>query len=663
MKRLLTILLLAAGTTYGQIDNPPTSVNIVDSTATGRAVLTATNAAAAATAIGLGATNDVIFNSLVVTNASSSAVSLFDNIEADELDASQGVFGGIVAITASGIGFITNTAAANTRTNLGLGATDNVTFSNITANGIIHAKDSTSSPATNSSLARGIQWTNLAGFHAAIYASYPGVPQITIAAGASNAFSDVATFRATGMTVSSNAVVGGTLAVSNTATFSTNVSIAGSLTVGSLATTTPSTWALDAVQTNSSGPTSFSLALPDNGNVIRVTNAYTIQKFSNGRLGAFYYLVNQSGSSFAIENTNGITVQGGKNLTLAPNEVATLVATGPTNVSVAARGDLTDVALGGTANTAPSQTASSGSSLMTRDLVGQEFANPRNKVQMTYWFGLEGQGYWTTVGTNATARQSGAAAGFGGGIYIYPTTRIGVNSAGAGLRSFNDVDFGPSPYRFSDGGALTMRARVRKNSVVDRPAFAFLMGIRTATQMWQENAYGIYFVPQPTNSWASNAVVTQHSRIAVSNVVWAVNTAGTNGATEPAWTDLIGSLVTNGSAVYVNAGPHTSDNWVLGIGSTNASQVVMTNTGKVGPTSVNRAEVVLKLRTLGTTNTPYTVYGSVEDGAGETTEVSLTTTNNDGRAPQFWSRQDETTSGSADMQIRYISIDGQLGSL
>ena len=54
MNRLLTILLLAAGTAYGQINNPPTSVNIVDATATGRAVLTATNAAAAATAVGLG---------------------------------------------------------------------------------------------------------------------------------------------------------------------------------------------------------------------------------------------------------------------------------------------------------------------------------------------------------------------------------------------------------------------------------------------------------------------------------------------------------------------------------------------------------------------------------------------------------------------------------
>ena len=350
---------------------------------------------------------------------------------------------------------------------------------------------------------------------------------------------------------------------------------------------------------------------------------------------------------------------------------ATAIGLGATNnvtfSNIAASGTLTatgDTVLSGVNNTMPNATnAASASSLMTRDLVGQEFANPRTKMQTTYWFGLEGLGYWTTVGTNATTRQSGLGAGFGGGTYIFSSTRIGVNVAGAGLRSFNDTDFGGSPYRFSDGGALTMRARVRKNSVVDRPAFAFLMGIRTATQMWQQIAYGLYFVPQPTNVWTSNGVVAQHDRIAVSNVVWAVSTAGTNAATEPTWTDLIGSLVTNGSAVYVNAGPHTSNNWVLAIGSTNASQVVMTNTGKVGPNNVNRAEVILNLRTLGTTNTPYTVYGSVEDGLGLTAEVSLTTTNNDGRAPQFWSRPDEATGGFADMQIRYISIDGQLGPL
>ena len=69
MNRLLTILLLAATTAYGQINNPPTSVNITDATATGRAVLTATNAAAAATAIGLGTTNYVGFYGLEILGA------------------------------------------------------------------------------------------------------------------------------------------------------------------------------------------------------------------------------------------------------------------------------------------------------------------------------------------------------------------------------------------------------------------------------------------------------------------------------------------------------------------------------------------------------------------------------------------------------------------
>ena len=117
--------------------------------------------------------------------------------------------------------WLTNTNVTNFRTAIGLGATNDVTFSNITASGNIYAKDSTASPATNSTLARGIQWTNLGGSGvAAIYGSYPGVPQIYLAVGATNALTDVATFRATGMTVNSNAVVGGTLAVTGNVTLS-----------------------------------------------------------------------------------------------------------------------------------------------------------------------------------------------------------------------------------------------------------------------------------------------------------------------------------------------------------------------------------------------------------------------------------------------------------
>ena len=111
MNRLLTILLLAAGTAYGQIDNPPTSVNIVDSTATGRAVLTATNAAAAAAAIGLGIADLVTFEELNIrANTNSESVRLaVDDTE--------------VALGAPLVFAFTNATqnAATTRTNLGLG--------------------------------------------------------------------------------------------------------------------------------------------------------------------------------------------------------------------------------------------------------------------------------------------------------------------------------------------------------------------------------------------------------------------------------------------------------------------------------------------------------------------------------------------------------------
>jgi hypothetical protein len=114
MNRLLTILLLLGATAHGQINNPPTSVNIVDSTATGRAVLTATNAAAAATAVGLGTTNNVTFNRVQVGGSSFTA----DNFS-----------GGDFEITAGhALTFASGGAPGATLTNLGLGTTNNVEF-------------------------------------------------------------------------------------------------------------------------------------------------------------------------------------------------------------------------------------------------------------------------------------------------------------------------------------------------------------------------------------------------------------------------------------------------------------------------------------------------------------------------------------------------------
>jgi hypothetical protein len=142
----------------------------------------------------------------------------------------------------------------------------------------------------------------------------------TIYANNSIAATDASTYTNTLLTWSSNA-----------ATFSTNVSVAGSLTVGSFTTTTPSTWALDATQT--AAATNGVLTLPSNANVLRITNANTISAVSNGVLGAFYFLINQSGTNVVISNSATITARGATNITLGANESATLISTTATNAT------------------------------------------------------------------------------------------------------------------------------------------------------------------------------------------------------------------------------------------------------------------------------------------------------------------------------------------
>jgi hypothetical protein len=280
-------------------------------TTVGDSVFTATNAAAAATAIGLGTANDVTFNRVQVGGSS---------FTADDFSGGNFVVTGGRALTFSSGG-----TPGATLTNLGLGTTNAVTFGTLTAEQLQVRVG-----------------TNL----------YVG-----LADDVSEFWTDVA--------------VNETLSVSGSATFATNVTVNGNLSVGSLTTTTPSTWALDATET--AAATNGILALPSNANVIRLTNNTAISGVSGGVLGAFYYLVNQTTNAVTISNVGGITVQGGTPLTLGANQAATLVATGATNASVAARGDLTDVTLGGTLNTAPSQTADSGSSLMTRGLSDTRF--------------------------------------------------------------------------------------------------------------------------------------------------------------------------------------------------------------------------------------------------------------------------------------------------
>ena len=664
--------------------------------------------------------------------------------------------------TTVGNAVFTATNAAAAATAIGLGATNNVTFSNITANGIVTANDSTATPATNAAAAQGIQWPGLGGSqHAAIYGGYSGAAQIALAVGTSNALTDVATFRATGMTVASNAAVGGTLAVSNTATFATNVTVNGNLSVGSLTTTTPSTWALDATQT--AAATNGILALPSNANVIRLTNSTAISGVSGGVLGAFYYLVNQTTNAVTISNVGGITVQGGTSLTLGANQAATLVATGATNASVAARGGLgtndnvtfsnivangsvgigiaspntalhisknatgyaagdaqltvggsstnadkkfiigyntTDnfsflesahfgvavtpiilnpsggnvgigmapsadklavngtMSVGGNAtlngvnNTAPSQTASSGASLMTRDLVETEMGTVREEINYTYWFGLQGQGNWSVRGSGGLLESHNTPfGGFGAAKALFSTNGIGSTARGAMLTDVTDNGYGM--FYLGAPNNVALQARILRNAYsggwpTARAAASFQLApgqvsYETIGSFWgfTTNTIGLFYVPQPTNSWAASTAVNLNDRIAVSNVVWSVATAGTTGTNEPAWTDLIDSTVTNGTAVFRNVGPHTGNQWVLARGHTNASQVVMTNTGKSNYAMPAVNDLFLRYDAATTT-----MFARVKDATGTSAEVSLPYPSDKILSPAFFARPDFAPAGT-----------------
>ena len=336
-----------------------------------------------------------------------------------------------------------------------------------------------------------------------------------------------------------------------------------------------------------------------------------------------------------------------------------------------------NVTMSGVNNTMPNATnADSASSLMTRDLVGQEFADPRNKMQTTYWFGLEGVGLWQAVnGANASVvgnrgpRWGGSLAAFGNTT----NNRSAVTAAGFGLRLGAVNITGQGAWRPIDGGAFTARSHVVNYYSVTggaNLAFGFSFAGAANTNFWAApDCFGLFWVQQPTNSWAASTAFAQHDRLAVSNVVWAVATAGTTAATAPTWTDLIGSTVTNGTAVFRNIGPHTSNSWVLAMGHTNASQVVMTNTGKTNwarASGGNGHEVLLNLRYGTNTTAPYTVYGSVADGTGQGAEVTLNlSTNTSVVSPQYWSRWDSTNAavGTDAAGIRYFSIDAQLPPL
>ena len=227
--------------------------------------------------------------------------------------------------------FATNARAA-TRTNLGLGTA------------AVEAATAFQPASAN--------LTNLASNNAANLTNFPTLNQnttgtasnvtgtVAVANGGTGA-TNAATARTNlgGTTVgdavftATNAAAGATalgLGTTNSVTFS-NVTTTGTLTVKSLATTDPVSWALDAVQI--AADTNGVIALPDTANILRVTNANTISAVSNGRLGAFYFLLNQSGTNVVISNSATITARGATNITLGANQSATLITTTTTNAT------------------------------------------------------------------------------------------------------------------------------------------------------------------------------------------------------------------------------------------------------------------------------------------------------------------------------------------
>ena len=292
MKLRLSILLLAAAALAAAPAAGQTIKSLGYNTTNGQIVYSGTNA--------LTFTNDVKFNSVSATQ-----INEYSGIRAIDLENFALTFGTNYVLEWSAtqaqfskpITFFGTNTASTTRTNLGLGATNYPTFAGIEVGGGDEL-------------------------------------QIDGAGIFSVGFDGAMSFEEQRLTQDSQTIFSwetNSFAVTPAATFATNVSVAGSLTVGSLTTTTPSTLALDATQT--AADTNGVIALPDTANILRLTNANTISAVSNGRLGAFYFLLNQSGTNVVISNSATITARGATNITLGANESATLITTTATNAT------------------------------------------------------------------------------------------------------------------------------------------------------------------------------------------------------------------------------------------------------------------------------------------------------------------------------------------
>jgi hypothetical protein len=310
-----------------------TASNITGTLAISNGGSGATTAGGARTNLGLGATNDVEFqtvkinlstgagDSLIVTNSGSSATSLFDDITVNELDAETAAFGSTVIVSSNGISFNTNTAAATTRTNLGLGASSSVAFSSLTlSNGA----------QTNLSI-------NLGSTNRGFYATTGPDRVVTVVSGIN------------ALQVFSNSVetaIGIALSVSGAGSFGTNLQIGGPLSfsgtnaagnAGATRTNLSLGW---VALTNSNAGTAL-VSVNTNGEVVSPTNFWQVAPITTTFIesepltnsstnisgGRFLHIHSLAPAIGGVTNTIVLPTNG----TTFVGDVALIVHQGPTN--------------------------------------------------------------------------------------------------------------------------------------------------------------------------------------------------------------------------------------------------------------------------------------------------------------------------------------------
>lgn len=222
--------------------------------------------------------------------------------------------------------------------------------------------------------------------------------------------------------------------------------------------------------------------------------------------------------------------------------------------------------LEGTNNTLPNQTAASGSSLMTQDLVRREpldFSSFYAKDEfITSWSGAGSSiGDWGWVLNNITALpalRNGSRVGNekGGASYGVANIDPGANLLDAGgITSYINTQTGGAVFvNFPDNGEVVARMRMHETTQC-----AARFYIINANATWSGGRFAaVLFTPQ-TSGWTASTAYSVGNYVkptSGSNLLrYRCTTAGTTDSTEPVWPTTDGNTVSDGTAVWTADGP------------------------------------------------------------------------------------------------------------